>query len=461
MREINSAQIGTTAGAICRLPRPVTFPFGRLCSRLRAEITVVVKQTNAAAQNLTGASVKAIVACMFDTSTLRFGDRKPEIVDSSLPYARAREQFIALSMDDFVVSLSTYQSGAAQRIRDIADADVWAATMAQNATVTLTIEVARAFEVARLGHDAYAYCPGSTQMKQVQFEFTRGATFEATGNFVQNAAADVLFIADDVEAADDVWSFVPRLFQQEEAGRESHGPTAPIGLIAMWEYTGAGSGTALTIFSIRRTGDSPLHEAVRAARVVRDASYTDPIGAYDLNRLATVLHNIPGDAEKHDIPVGSGFVFQQTAAELAPPKTAWLHVPVYSLEQVDAIVGQNVQSAAGVKAIRASAKGAKNLTSALASIEPVILAPKEASDFEHLPGRLYVEGAEPQTHVPQPILSAMQASVHAASGSEAKASAADKAAKALGKAVPGSLSGMRGRASSWLAGMRARFLGGK
>jgi hypothetical protein len=460
MRELNSAQIGITAGSICRLPRPVPFPEGRGCARLRAEITVGAKQTNAVAKDLTGAAVKAIVAVLCDTSTLRFGDRKPEIVDSSLPYARAREQFIALTMDDFMVSLSTYNGGVAKRIRDIADADVWSAAMAQNAVATLVIEFNRAFEVVRLGPDAYSYCPGSTQMKQIQWEIVRGGGTFGTADFAQNAAADVLFLADDIEAHDDQWAFVPRIYQQEEAGRESHGPRGPIGLLACWEYTSAGAATALTIFAIKRNGDTPLHDNVQAKRVVRDAAYTDPIGAYDLNLLATVVHNIPGDAEKHDIPVGEAFLLSQTGSELSPPKSAWLHIPVYAQEQIDALVGENVQTPEGVKLINAAAKSGKALGSGAAALEPVLIARKGSADFESLPGRVHAISLAATTHVPEAIMAAAQHAVAAANGLEAKAAAAEKGSKVIAKALPGTLSGRRGVPSQYGRALGVR-LGGR
>ncbi len=459
MKEQNSCQLGVAGGSPWKLPRPVSFAQGRACPRIRAEATIVVKQTNAAAQNLTGASVKQIVACLFDQSTLRFGDAKAEVVDASLPYARAREQFNAMTMDDFIVSLSTYNGGVPKRIRDIADADVWAAAMAQNALVTLVVEFSRAFEVARLGHDAYAYCPGMTQMRQIQWEGTRSAMFEATGNFVQNAAADVLFLTDDVEVSDDRWAAVVRLYLNEEAGRLSHGPSAPIGLIALWEYTSVGAATALTIHTLGREADSPITDTVNAKRVVKDALYTDPIGASDLNLIATVLHNLPGDGEKHDIPVGAGFFLSQTGSELAPIKAAWLHIPVRTEEEVDLYVGANIANALGVKAINAAAKSGSSLSSGPAALEPVILAQRGEADFEALPGRTFALGVAPSTHIPSHVLAQAHGAVGAAGGTEGKAAAAEKMGKILAKAVPGWLSGRRGKKSVPQAALRMRMLG--
>lgn len=459
MKELNSAQMGVTSGSICRLPRPVPFPSGRGCARMRAEATVTLKNNNAGAQNLTGATAKWILATLFDTSTLRFGDRKPEIVDSSLAYARARELMDVLTMDDFIIQASGYNSGAPKRVRDVADADVIAATVAAGATTSITVEFTRAFEVTRLGVDAYSYCPGASQMRQIQWEFVRGGAVDPSGNFTQNGAADVLFIADDYEAHDDQWAFVPRLYQQEEAGRESHGPRGPIGLLAMWDYNAVGASTPLTLFTIKRDGDAPLHDNVNAKRVVRDALYTDPIGAYDVNALATVLFNLPGDADKHDTPVGSGFTLVQTGSELNPPKTAWLHVPVYDQSQVDALVGENVRDALGVKLISAAAKSGKGLGSGAASLEPVIIAHKDSADFEALPGRVIADGVAPSTHIPAAVMAAAQAQVAVASGEEGKRAAAEKITKTIAKSVPGWLPGRRGARSSAQLGIAGRFLG--
>lgn len=445
MKELNSAPMGVSSGSICRLPRPIPFPMGRGCSRIRAEATVTLKNGSAAAANLTGATVKWILACLFDTSTLRFGDRQPEIVDSSLPYTRARELMNVLTLDDYLIQAAGYNGGAPKRVRDVADADVIASAVAAGGTTLVTVEFCRAFEVVRLGPDAYSYCPGATQMRQLQWEFVRGGSVDPAGVFVQAAQADVLFVADDFEAHDDLWAFVPRLYQQEEAGRESHGPRNAIGLLAMWDYNTPGSSTPLSLFTIRRDGDAPLHDNVQARRVIRDALYTDPIGAYDVNALATVLHNLPGDAEKHDVPVGAGYTLVQTGSELNPPRTAWLHVPVYSEEAIDKYVGENVKDVLGVKLVNASAKSGRALGSGAAALEPVLIARKESADFEHLPGRVHAEGIAPTTHIPAAVLSAATAQVGAAAGIEGKGAAADKVAKALSKAVPGWLSGKRGQ----------------
>jgi len=459
MKELNSAQMGQTAGSICRLPRPVFFPKGRGCSRLRAEATITLKNTNGGAQNLTGATLKWALAVGFDTATLRFGDRKMEVVDTSLPYLRAREMFVGMTCDDFLVQAAAYNSGVAKRVKDVLDADVIATAVASGATAVVTVEYTRAFELNRLGQDAYAYCPGSTQMGQVQWEFVRGGTADPSGNFIWNQAADVLFIADDFEASDDRWASVPRIYQQEEAGRESHGPRTAVGLLAVWEYTGAGAATPLTLFSIARDEDVPVHDNVNAKRVVRDALYTDPVGAFDLNVLATVLHNLPGDGERHDIPTGSGFRLVQTGTELNPMRSAWLHVPVRDQGDVDKFIGENVQTPHGVKLINAAAKSGRTLASTAAALEPVVIAQHGDKDFEALPGRLVSDGGAAVDHVPDSVVAAGKAQVANAPGAVAKDAASDKVSSAIAKAIPGALPGRRNTRGAWRQNMAAHFKG--
>ena len=65
MKELNAAQMGTGAGAPCKLPRPVVFADGHGCARLRVECTVVPKNNTGGAVDYTGAKAKDAAACMF------------------------------------------------------------------------------------------------------------------------------------------------------------------------------------------------------------------------------------------------------------------------------------------------------------------------------------------------------------------------------------------------------------
>ena len=456
MKELNSVQMGTAAGAIARLPRPVDFPSGRGCSRLRVEAQIPCKNNTAGPLDFTGAKAKDAIACLFATTSLRFGDKVKDEVDVALGYLRAREMLLELTGDDFFVIGS---NNVPVRLNALTDATVLYAAVAAGATITLVVEFARAFEVARLGTDAYRYCPGASQMRQVQFEAIRGGTFDAGGAFVQGAAADLLFLADDFEANDDKWAAVPRLYQNEEAGRVSHGPKAPIGLLAMWEYSQVGAATPLSLFTIGRDGDSPIHSDARASRVVRDALYTDPIGMYDVNGLVTVLHSLPDGSEVNDIPVGSGFIFQQTGAELNPPRTAWLHVPVRTREEIDEFVGRNVANETGIKLISAAAKSPKGITSHAAGMEPMILAKRDDDDFEALPGRVTGIGIAPTDHVPASVMKAAQAAAGAASDPAAARATAGKVTQQLAKALPGYQSGQRHRRGGFFGAMVSRVAG--
>jgi hypothetical protein len=439
MKELNSVQMGTAAGAIARLPRPVDFSHGRGCSRLRVEATIPAKNKTAGAISYTGAEAKKAIACIFATSLLKFGDRSPDNVDVALNFERAREMCIALSGDDFVIIGS---DGVPKRMRDVADADVLFAAVAAGASVNLVVEFVRPFEVVRLGEDAYAYCPGASQMKQVQWEFVRGGTFSSSGNFSQGAAADLLFIADTFEAHEDRWAAVPRIYQQEEAGRTSHGPKAPVGLIAMWEYTKAGAATDLTLFTVERDGDAPLFDNVRASRVIRDALYTDPTGFYDVNALVTALVNLPAGSERADIPCGIGFKLQQTGTELNPARTAWLHIPARSEADWDELVGANVRTQQGIKLLSAAIRSGKTLPASVAALEPVIIAGRESVDFEGSPGRVYATGIAPTTHIPQAIVNAASSAVNAQPNA-ARSSIADRAAESIARALPGGASAIR------------------
>lgn len=457
MKELNSAPMGTSSGAICKLPRPVDFPRGRGCARIRAEAIVTMQNSTAGALDYTGARAKALIEGLFKTSTLKFGDRAQDVVDTALDFDELQRMLIAMTGDDVLIVNPT--TGAPIRYRDLAAATVLSAAVAAGASITLTVEIARAFELPRLGSDAYAFCPGATQMGQIQWEFIRGTTVDTNGNFVQNGVANILFVVDDFEASDDPWASVVRVYNQDENGRVSHGPKGPIGLISLWERTSIGSATALTLFSVERDGDTAIHDNANAARQVRDALYTDPIGAYDLNALATVLVQIPDGAELHDIPCGSGFRLGQTGSELNPPQTVWLHIPARNEAEIDELVGKNVETADGVKLIGASAKTRGGVSGPVASLLPVLVVPRGAADFESLPGRVYAKNQAAVTHVPSHVIGAARAQTAAGGDSETVAANASRVANAIAKVVPGAASAVRGKRSPWFQGLRARLAG--
>ena len=465
MRKLNATTMAAVAGTPAKLPRPIAFPDGRAMARIVCEASVPVLQSNAVAQTLTGTSVLSMIACLFASITTRFGDKVPEIVDSTVPFARFREMFQKLTGDDFLVISPTYNNGLPKRLRDILAADVIVPSTAQNGTANLTFEIARAFEIASLGPDAYSYIPGASQARQIQFEFSRGAIFDPANNWIQNGNVNLTFLADDVECAHDSWAMVPRIVQNEEGGLTSHGPPTPSGIVGMWEYgyPGIGAGaTPLTLMAVRRRGDAPLHEAIEAARVIRDASYTLGAGgyngsAYDLNNQVSVLVDLPCDADREDIPVGEGWELDQTGSELSPAKTAWLHIPVRTQDEWDSLAGANIADKLGAKLVGRATIGRK-LTAGPASMEPMVIAHPSDHIFETSPGRLYVEGAPPVTHIPESVAAVARGQVAAHSAPAAKSAAAAQVGAAVAAAIPGGQSGVRGRPAP-AAGTVAQRLG--
>jgi len=450
MKELNAAQMGTGAGAPCKLPRPVVFADGHGCARLRVECTVVPKNNTGGAVDYTGAKAKDAAACMFSLSTLKVGDKAVEVIDNALPYARAREMLVIMSHDDFLINGTP--------INQLADATVISAAVAAGANAAaVVIEFVRAFEVVDLGEHAYDYAPGASFMRQIQHEFQRGATFDSGGQFVQSAAADFLWIADTFQTHDDKWPTVPRLSLNEEAGRASSGPAEPCGLLAMWDYTGIGSAIALTIFSLTRKNDAPIHDNARASRVVRDASYWLPLGAYNPNLLVALLHALPDASEKNEIPVGQGWSISQTAAEMAPFKTAWLYIPSRDELAVDSVIGPNVQTAEGVKLVSASLKSTGRLDPKLAALEPFILAHRGSADFETRRGRAYQTGHAPVTHIPDADLRQAQAQIAAAKTPEEQQARASQVAAALAAGLPGGSRAAKGSPTPIAQSLGSKF----
>lgn len=446
MIEANSYQQGVTPGAMAKLPTPVSFPSGLACSRLRTEVVVEVKNNDVAAQDYTFARAKKAAACLFGFISNWFGEKAKDIFDNAVTLVQLREWIIANTDDDLVVGGKFWSDYAN-------DAVVIKAGVAAGAAFQLKIEVPRPFELTRLGRDAALWAPGATQMAMLHSEVKRlgAADFDTDGKFVQNKPAEFLMLFDTIEAHEDNWSNVPRLYVNKEVGKLNHAPAGELAMTAIYERSKTGVDTiaevagTLGLFSVKRAGEAPVHENVRAARVATDALYGRLPSAADINALVTPLHHLPQNVDPNDIPTGAGWLLEMPGAEIAGgAEVGYCYVPAFDEAYAESVVRPNLVGGEGkpsrVLLTNSLAKQGRSVTSKLATFAPRAIVQELDPAYHTIPGDVAdVNAPKLMPSLPKPVI--------LAAGDVAKTGdgQAIGAAKAIAKFQVGGTTATRGR----------------
>lgn len=439
MRQVNTFSLGAASGAVGRLQREINFPAGQQATQLDLEIALPVRNTGGAPITLKAADLAKVFAAVVATFSLRFGKKSPEIIDNALSFGDARRFFQVLTGRDFQINgvpLATFDTEVPAGI-----------VIAAGATTIVELVFCRAFTFDRLGVERNKFCPGTTQMRQMQIEVMRGAATlgVATGLTIsQPDAADVTVLAHHVrEEAEDQWSPIIRWFTNAESGLESAGPNDAGVILAVMETTAAGAATEIELFTLGRDGDEPIHDNVQASRVVRQGRYDLPIGAIDPNDTATVLYQPPERCRLEELPLGRGFYVRQAANYLTPMQTAWIYVPEMDRARADSYVGPNAANEMGE--VKLSSLGAVGATAQLAAVLPVSLLRRGSIEFAIRPGATYAKDVSaPTIDIPEAVRDAAVAQVQAQSGTAAQTAALSTVATMIGKYLPGGTASARG-----------------
>lgn len=432
MRTLNSFQVGPNPNDEGSMPEPVTFPSGQVCTRLRIEAKVTLKNNGAGVWNVPAADLVSIAQKVFGTVRVGFGKEMEETVDPDLTYARLRRLCQEVTTRDCLVD--GVEIGTAVLT-----------TLAAGASRVFTFELVRPFTYERFGEAQNDHCPGQTQMQQLKLKLVRGSAI-TVANITQEGAAQIVVSADHIDGPDR-WANVFRLYRNAVGGLEHNGPPGGGGLLAMWEESAAGAATALGIISLLREGDTAIHSAVAATRVQNNHEFRTPLGAPDPNSEVTVLHRLERYARLGDVPTSSNFKLQQHDSYLAAMQTEWLYFPTVNENYRDQIVGVNVTSekfgkARDVLGVNLASLGGR-VDPHDASISSVALLTPDDSKFALMPGRMFRRGSSAVNVIP----TALQAAVKDVSGSIGGQGGASKLAEeaaAITSAIPGLQSPRRG-----------------
>jgi hypothetical protein len=464
MRELNHAQQGQVAGSMAKLPGPVEWPEGTGCPRVRTEIVVEVKNSTAGALDYTFARAKKAVACLAGFISNWFGDKAKDLFDNAITFAQLREFIVANTDDDVVINGKFYG--------DYADADVLQAAVAAAGVFNLKIEIPRPFELTRLGVDAALWAAGWSQMRLLHSEFKRlgAADFDTNGNFVQNKAAEFVWLADTTVMHDDAWANVPRVYVNQEVGKLNHAPAGELLLLSVYERTKTGLATiagdagTLGLFSLKRAGEAPVHENVRAARVATDALYGQLPAGEDVNKLVCPLHHLPQLVGPNDLPTGTGWLVEMPGAEIVGgAEVGYCYIPPFDESYAETIVAPNLVGteqgkASRVKLVNVLAKQGRSITSKLARFAPRAIVPEGDAAWSTDAGDVLAAGAsKAMPDVPMGVQKAATAWAGGGDDDNERDARATSAAKGIGKYLVGGQTGIRGVKTPLFSRLKGMF----
>jgi hypothetical protein len=449
--EIQSYDQGVATGAMAKVS-DIEWPEGLNCPRLRFEVTVEVKNDTAGALDYTFARAKLAAACLFGFVSNWWGKKSKEIFDNAITLAQLRELIVNNTDDDLLINGSFWG--------DLTDATVLQAAVAAGASFNLVIEVPRPFELTKLGADAPIWAAGPSQMRLFHSEIKRlsPGDFDSNGNFVQNAAAHFMLLGDTGIAHDDNWANVPRVYVNQEVGKINHAPAGELLLTGAWERTKTGTETmagaagTLGFVSVRRAGDAPLHENIKAARIARDSLYSLRPGQVDLNPLACPLVTLPQDIAPNDLPAGAGFIIEMPGAEIAGgASVAWAYLPAFDDGYAETyvapnLVGKEKGMPKRVKLVQSLSKQGRSVTSTLAHFSPRSILDEGDSDYRTAPGMFAdADSAKLIPDVPEHVAAAAKAAASSGKDQEQKQAIAVQAGKQVSKFLTGFTTARRRR----------------
>jgi hypothetical protein len=443
MHELQSANMNAAAGAIMKMPA-IDYPDGFSCARARCELVIPFKNVDVAAHAVTTADISAALAILCSSWQTKFGRKRPDVVDDSMTFGTMQRLHIGLSGKDFIAEDQT-SNNAATELSSVSSSKAFTASVAAGATINVIVEVARAFMFERLGLDGYKKLPGPTQMKTLQWEMKRGSGFIAgtpvNGYWAQDGLVSSTYIFDTRETTNDEWHQVVRVYQNNQSGRDSSGPEEGGTLCLVMETTNPGGLTTLGLFQLALDGQN-IHGPILAKRVVRDADWTTPPGAININTLATLLYQPTLTARLQDLPSCRAANIHQDSNDLSPINSEWVYWPADN-DKSNNDVAANVVDKNPVKLANALAASNPGLPAYVASIGGYRIYKEGIPEFSTSPGILArpVGGSvSVSASIPSSLSLAAHSMVASSSDSAEKMSSAIQASTAIAKHIPGGLS---------------------
>lgn len=431
MRNLNTLSMAATSGSSIELQRPISFPEGQKCRSITLRASIPVKNTSGGGKDLTNAEVLGILRAFFAAITMKFGDRAPDVFENATDFDTFRLlHLLATGRDVYVEGgpLIDYSDTATNKL-----------TIGAGATGTLDVVLSRPFIFERFGKHEESFCPGKSQMETLSLEVKRGGAFPT--DLEQPSAATIKVRVETTDADGDPWVKPFRIFSMNKDGNSHDAPAEGV-LLALCEATKAHASTDLTLFSLKRDGDAPIHDTIDADDVGEENAFLLPIGYEDPASLVTVLFQVKDECDLEGLPSGK-FEFVQHATDLSTCKLRWLILPSSTDADADA-AGAGVADKSGglVKLTRDVGPG----TSAkLASVAPMLLVKPDSEGYDLRAGFVYGPGAgRIATHFPPAMRAAVEAAIKSQGNDDgARAAAIAQVTRTVSAQVPGATSPKR------------------
>lgn len=422
------------------------FDVGKRCDRMRLKLAIPCKNTSGGNADLTQAHVLAIIREIMGTTSIKFGAGERHRWLTALDFNRLREYFVMMDEDDFTVLDST---GAIAEYTAVTSTHTG---VANNATVTLTVEIPIPFAMARAaGEDRRKWCPGSTQMRACEIEVKRGTGFDAgskvDAKWEQGGDVAALLFSDD-HPGDDVWTFPPILAGRSVADQKKE-PLPGGQLLALWDRTGLAAASSLNEYTIRALHDGGdveiIHDGITPLDVARNADRDIEESRANLATLATILYRHPNDAPAHEAPYGRRFEFEQGRQTVVTTDLVALIAPLVEDEAEEAVAqhvtsekGGNLPTVKLAKDVRSGGSPVAGVTAGIRIMRP------GGTDYPAAVGVVVTRHSEgsisKRTEIPEAVRAAAQGATSQGKDRAEQQATARKVAVQVAAQLPGAVS---------------------
>jgi hypothetical protein len=440
-RQLNVLNVTAGSGASVQLQKPVAWDVGMKCRRIRYRVALSLTNSSTLVQGTTAFFLAAFQS-IFGNESIQFGDVSPDVVDALMPFNQLRELYAFMEGKDVTVN-----GIGLQAITGVAP---FAVPIAASTTTVVNLECVRSFTLQRAAQDLTDWCPGETQMKQMQLAVQPGvgATPVLSTVSFTSALVQVQVIADDMlaEGGNDVWASVARCRLTTTPGTTITLPLGQGGMIfALWDEANSAATYPLTVFDVKADGRL-INGTIQFAQWFQCFEDDLPQGWFDPSVLVAPLFISPAFIDPNLQQTGEQIIFDQPNNDVTAPKLVVGFIPAVTTDYAT-VIGTNVQSGSqnqkstfNLSNLHAVAD-TNNPPSAgpAASISPVAIVAPADNAFSTVSGTQFKPGALPEASIPNATVAkvAAQVSTHGGPSTNGGASTLAKATKKVAISIPG------------------------
>jgi hypothetical protein len=445
------------------LQKPIRINPKRKCTRIRCRATVTMTTTDSSSYNMTSANCVSLAGEIFGNFYLAFGDNDPDVVDANHPFAFMRYMYGVLEGKDFTIGVQNATSGSEPAtmyaLNAVTGSNVQIAASGTSTTTTLVLEFVRSFTPVRMGKELHDFCPGPSQMRQLNLSITPSGTSPSFDSaHVTATSASIVIILEDMPTKNDPWASVPKMRETTAQGTDIPLPIASGGgLLHVADLSEAATSSVLTLFNL--VGDGVIfHGILNSAQALQEFEQDLPLGAFDVSTLGTPLYTTPVLDRVADLDTAEQLVFNQPNNDITSPQLVVLFIERWSQARVNQAGGNAATTKQGPVAVATlAAANGQSASETTASISPLnVMDPSEPA-ASLAPTVNFSPGSAPQLNIPNHLLSGPASTASSLKGGASSAYAANSA-KALTAATPGISSPNKQVPSQGLATSTARIL---